>query len=41
VETAAHLVDHVIPPVPVRQWALSWSVTESVLRAREDPDQLR
>lgn len=22
-ETAAHLVDHVIPPLPVRQWALS------------------
>jgi hypothetical protein len=22
-ETAAHLVDHVIPPVPVRQWVLS------------------
>ncbi len=23
VETAAHLVDHVIPRVPVRQWVLS------------------
>ena len=23
VEIAAHLVDHVIPPVPVRQWVLS------------------
>jgi len=23
VETAAHLVDHVIPPLPVRQWVLS------------------
>jgi hypothetical protein len=23
-ETAAHLVDHVIPPVPVRQWVLSF-----------------
>jgi len=22
-QTAAHLVDHVIPPVPVRQWAIS------------------
>jgi hypothetical protein len=22
-ETAAHLVDHVFPPVPVRQWVLS------------------
>jgi|TARA_Y100000310_G_scaffold286900_1_gene311438 hypothetical protein len=24
VETAAHLIDHVIPPVPVRQWVLSF-----------------
>jgi ribosomal protein S27E len=24
-QTAAHLVDHVIPHVPVRQWALSLS----------------
>ncbi len=23
VETAAHLVDHVLPPLPVRQWVLS------------------
>ena len=23
VETAAHLVDHVVPPLPVRQWVLS------------------
>ena len=23
-ETAAHLVDHVFPQVPVRQWVLSW-----------------
>ena len=23
VQTAAHLVDHVIPPVPVRQWVIS------------------
>ena len=23
VETAAHLVDHVFPPLPVRQWVLS------------------
>jgi hypothetical protein len=22
-QTAAHLVDHVIPPVPVRQWGIS------------------
>jgi len=22
-QTAAHLVDHVIPPVPVRQWVVS------------------
>ena len=22
-KTAAHLVDHVIPPVPVRQWVIS------------------
>jgi hypothetical protein len=22
-ETAAHLVDHVLPPVPVRQWVLT------------------
>jgi hypothetical protein len=22
-ETAAHLVDHVIPPLPVRQWVRS------------------
>ncbi len=25
-ETAAHLVDHVIPRVPVRQWALSFPI---------------
>jgi hypothetical protein len=25
-ETAAHLVDHVIPPVPVRQWVLSFPI---------------
>ena len=23
VETAAHLVDHVLPPLPLRQWVLS------------------
>lgn len=23
VETAAHLADHVVPPLPVRQWVLS------------------
>ena len=22
-ETAAHLVDHVLPPVPIRQWVLT------------------
>jgi hypothetical protein len=22
-QTAAHLADHVIPPVPVRQWVIS------------------
>ena len=22
-QTAAHLVDHVVPPVPVRQWVIS------------------
>jgi hypothetical protein len=22
-QTAAHLVDHVLPPVPVRQWVIS------------------
>jgi hypothetical protein len=25
-ETAAHLVDHVIPGVPVRQWVLSFPI---------------
>ncbi len=25
-ETAAHLVDHVIPPVPVRQWVVSFPI---------------
>lgn len=25
-EAAAHLVDHVIPPVPVRQWVLSFPI---------------
>ena len=25
-ETAAHLVDHVIPRVPVRQWVLSFPI---------------
>ena len=23
VETAAHLVDHVLPPLPLRRWVLS------------------
>ncbi len=25
-DTAAHLVDHVIPPVPVRQWVVSFPI---------------
>ena len=32
-ETAAHLVDHVIPRVPVRQWVLSFPIPLRVLFA--------
>jgi hypothetical protein len=34
-ETAAHLVDHVIPPVPVRQWVLSLPIPLRVLSAAQ------
>src|SRR5262249_12627797 len=34
-ETAAHLVDHVIPPVPVRQWVLSLPIPLRLLFAAE------
>ena len=33
VETAAYLVDHLIPPVPVRQWVLSFPIPLRVLFA--------
>ena len=33
VETAAHLVDHVIPRVPVRQWVVSFPIPLRVLFA--------
>ena len=32
-ETAAHLVDHVIPRVPVRQWVLSFPIPLRLLLA--------
>ena len=32
-ETAAHLVDHVIPRVPVRQWVLSFPIALRILFA--------
>ena len=32
-ETAAHLVDHVIPRVPVRQWVLSFPIPLRILLA--------
>jgi Putative transposase len=32
-ETAAYLVDHVIPLVPVRQWVLSLPIAQRVLLA--------
>jgi ribosomal protein S27E len=32
-ETAAHLVDHVIPRVPVRQWVLSFPIPLRLLFA--------
>jgi Putative transposase/Transposase zinc-binding domain len=34
-ETAAHLVDHVIPSVPVRQWVLSLPIALRVLLAAQ------
>jgi hypothetical protein len=34
-ESAAHLVDHVIPPVPVRQWVLSFPIPLRVLLAAQ------
>ena len=32
-QTAAHLVDHLIPRVPVRQWVLSFPIALRVLLA--------
>ena len=39
IETSAHLVDHVIPPVPTRQWVLTfpWSL---LLLFASQPDTL-
>jgi Transposase zinc-binding domain len=34
-ETAAHLADHVIPPVPVRQWVLSLPIPLRLLFAAQ------
>jgi hypothetical protein len=34
-QTAAHLVDHVIPHVPVRQWVLSLPIPLRVLLAAQ------
>jgi hypothetical protein len=34
-ETAAHLVDHIIPPVPVRQWVLSFPIPLRILFAAQ------
>ena len=34
-QTAAHLVDHVIPPVPVRQWVLSLPIPLRLLLAAQ------
>jgi hypothetical protein len=34
-ETSAHLVDHVIPPVPVRQWVLSLPIPLRILFAAQ------
>jgi hypothetical protein len=34
-QTAAHLVDHVIPRVPVRQWVLSLSIPLRLLLAAQ------
>ena len=35
VETSAHLIDHVIPAVPVRQWVLSFPWPLRLLFARQ------
>ena len=35
VETAAHLVEHVIPPVPVRQWVVSFPIPLRILFAAQ------
>ena len=35
VQTAAHLVDHVIPHVPVRQWVLSLPIPLRLLRRQQ------
>jgi Transposase zinc-binding domain len=34
-ETAAHLIDHVIPPVPVRQWVWSFPIPLRILFAAQ------
>ena len=34
IETSAHLIDHVIPPVPTRQWVLSFPWPLRFLYAR-------
>jgi len=34
-QTAAHLVDHVVPHVPVRQWVLSLSIPLRLLLAAQ------
>ena len=34
-QTAAHLVDHVIPHVPVRQWVLSLPIPLRLLQAAQ------
>ena len=39
VESAAHLVEHVIPHVPVRQWVLSLPIPLRILLAAQ-PQQL-
>jgi hypothetical protein len=39
IETSAHLLDHIIPPVPVRQWVLSFPWPLRLLFARQ-PDTL-
>ena len=35
VETSAHLIDHVIPAIPVRQWVLSFPWPLRLLLARQ------